>query len=99
MNVNALITSVVSAVNPATQATLQISLGAISNPDASRTPKYLQPAIPVQAQVQFESGSLRQSEGLNLQGLDVTIFLNGDIRGLVRVKNKGGDLITIADGP
>ena len=38
-------------------------------------------------------------EGLNQQGDQIAFYLNGEVDGLVRQRNKGGDLITISTGP
>jgi hypothetical protein len=100
MNLLSITSQVIPAVNLFTPATLQISSGYISGPDGRRTPTSLQPLIPVMAQVQaMTAGDLRQVEGLNLQGQKVAIYLNGEVDGAVRIKVKGGDLITISQGP
>lgn len=41
---------------------------------------------------------LQQLEGLNLQGTRAKIYVYGQVEGLVRVTNRGGDLITFPDG-
>lgn len=100
MNLNALAGPVVAAVNPLTPASVQFSLGAVTNSDGTQTPKYQVPPTPVSAQVQpLSTGDIRQTEHLNLQGVKVAIYLNGELDGLVRVNKKGGDLVTIASGP
>lgn len=100
MNLNAIAAGVISAINPFTPATLKISNGSTINADGSQVPRYLQPVVPVLAQLQsLTYRDIQQMEGLNLQGDRVAIYLNGEVDGLVRVNNKGGDLITIAAGP
>lgn len=100
MNLNALAGPVVAAVNPLTPASVQFSLGAVTNSDGTQTPKYQVPPTPVSAQVQpLSTGEIRQTDHLNLQGVKVAIYLNGELDGLVRVNKKGGDLVTIASGP
>ena len=55
--------------------------------------------IALTAQVQMmSSNDLKQLDGLNLQGSHKSIYLNGQIRGAVRVNAKGGDLLTLPDG-
>jgi hypothetical protein len=96
---HALVSPYIAAVNPMTAAILQISDGSTIAADGSRTPKYRVPTSNVSAQVQpLSSKDLRQIEGLNLQGYVVAVYLSGELDGLVRVQNKGGDLITIATG-
>lgn len=100
MNLNAIAGGIVSAVNPWTPATVQISSGATTDARGKQTPKYLIPPLTVSAQVQALSfRDIQQINGLNLQGIRVAIYLNGEVDGLVRVNKKGGDLITIATGP
>ena len=100
MNLNAIAGPVVSAVNPWTPATLQISLGAVTGSDGRQTAQFQKPPLNVSAQVQaMTTKDLRQTEHLNLQGQGVSIYLNGQVNGIVRTQNKGGDLVTIASGP
>lgn len=100
VNLNAIAGTVTSAVNPGTPATLSISAGSTVDASGIQTPKYVQPVIPVLAQVQALSfRDIQQIEGLNLQGTRVAIYLNGEVDGIVRANKKGGDLITIATGP
>ena len=42
-------------------------------------------------------GDLRQVDGLNLNGTRKSIYLYGDVDAIVRVDNKGGDLVTLTD--
>lgn len=54
--------------------------------------------VPCQVQP-LSSKDIRHIEALNIQGVERAIYIDGHIDGLVRAENKGGDLITIADGP
>lgn len=100
MNLGVIAGSVISAVNPDTPVTLQISTGWTQNADFTRVPKYAQPAIPLLAQVQeLTEAELHQIDGLNLQGLKIAIYLGIQIDGAVRSENKGGDLVNISTGP
>lgn len=98
MNLQQITAGVVSAVNPMVPVSVQISNGNTVNADYSRTPAYL-PAIILQGQIQSLTFSdLRQLEGLNIQGSKRAVYLQGDIEGLVRETNKGGDILTFPDG-
>lgn len=56
-------------------------------------------SLVVQAQVQpLSTRDLQQLEGLNLGGEKRKIYLYGDVAAVIRAKDKGGDLITIASG-
>ena len=56
-------------------------------------------SMTVLAQIQALSTSdLRQLDGVNLQNVMRTIYVSGDLSGVVRVLLKGGDLVTLSDG-
>ncbi len=97
MNLHSIVAPYIGVVNPLIPVQLQASTGYATNSDFTTTPSYA-PAVTVLAQVQALSGKdLRQIEGLNLQGTLKTIYLNGEIDGVVRAQLKGGDLITLPD--
>jgi hypothetical protein len=98
MNLHGIVSGIISAVNPMTPATLQISTGSTTNAGGVRTPTYGYPQQ-VSAQIQaLTADDLRQLDGLNIQGTKRGIYLMGKLDGLVRVDGKGGDLITFPDG-
>lgn len=43
-------------------------------------------------------GDLQQLEGVNLGGNKMSLYVNGDINGVVRYRFKGGDLVDLPDG-
>lgn len=56
-------------------------------------------SLTVSAQVQpLTFGDIQQLDGLNIQGTRRAVYFYGQVDGLVRVDNKGGDLVTLADG-
>ena len=98
MNLNSVVSGVVSAVNRRVLLSLQRSTGWTSGANAKRTPTY-DPPLQVWGQEQALSFSdLRQIDGLNINGTRRAIYLDGDWNGLVRSENKGGDLVTTPDG-
>lgn len=98
MNLHAIASGVISAVNPMRAASVQISSGSTPNPDGTRTPTYL-PAVDVFAQVQpLSTGDIRHLEALNIQPKGKGIYVTGHVNGLVRPDRQGGDLITMCDG-
>jgi hypothetical protein len=99
MNLHNLVSPFVSAINPSVPVTLSLSDGTYTtNPDFSKTPNYTV-VTGVMAQIQsLTYKDLKQIEGLNIQGSARAIYLTGDVEGVVRVLNKGGDLITFQDG-
>lgn len=98
MNLHAIAGPVVAAVNPTQPVIVQVSIGRAVNPDGSQRAQYL-PGVTVPAQIQAQTyKDIQQTQGLNLNGTRRSIYLYGKVDGLVRPENKGGDLITLADG-
>jgi hypothetical protein len=98
MNLHSIVSGAISAVNPSMLVSVQVSTGSVKNADGTRVPTFA-PPVNVRAQVQpVTFRDIQQLEGLNLQGIRKAIYLNGEIDGLVRVTNQGGDLITFPDG-
>lgn len=95
MNLNGIVSGAISAVNPQTLATVMVSTGSTSAPNAARTPTYRTVrGVPVQVQP-MSYKDLMQTEGLNLNGTKRSIYVNGRVDGIVRSENKGGDLIIL----
>jgi|ERR1700724_276841 len=98
MNLHQLVSGTIQAVNPYIQLSVQISTGNTINPDGSRVPTYA-PAQLVFGDIQaLQYTDIIQLDGLNIQGERRKIYINGDVDGLVRSENRGGDLITLPDG-
>lgn len=57
-------------------------------------------SLTVLGQVQpITTRDLMQLEGVNLGGIKWKVYLNGALNGIVRPENKGGDMVTISQGP
>lgn len=98
-NLRALVNSVTKAINPNLTGFLQISNGFSQDENFIQKAAYLEP-VAVELQVQdLSSKDLRMLDGLNLQGSEVAIYLNGRVDAVVRVTQKGGDIITVPTGP
>jgi hypothetical protein len=97
INLRAIANSYTSGINPNVSATLSQSTGSVTRSDGSRVPKYTTTEIVVQVQA-LSYGDLRQAEGINLQGTRRGLYVNGVVSGIIRPKQKGGDLITFAPG-
>jgi hypothetical protein len=98
MNLNAIVSGAVGAVNPRVPLSLQVSTGSTVGTDFKPVPSYA-PAVTVMGQVQpMTWRDLQQTDALNLQGTRKAVYLDGNIEGLVRVNSQGGDLITAPDG-
>lgn len=93
MNLHAIVSPAIGAVNPLISATILQSDGFTNNSDGSRTPAY-KPPVAMYIQVQaLTSGELQRLDGLNLQGVMKAVYLSGRWHGAVRVGQQGGDLL------
>lgn len=98
MNLHGIASGYVSAVNPMVPCSVKISTGSTVDANYVPQPSYANP-VTIMGQVQsLTYRDLQQLEGLNLQGTRRAIYLLGDVQGLVRKDNKGGDLITTPNG-
>jgi hypothetical protein len=98
MNLHAVAGPIVSAVNPTVTASYQQSNGYSTSPSGKQVPAYFA-AVSIQVQLQaLTYKDLVQIDGLNLNGQAHGMYVSGDIQGIVRQQNKGGDLITLPDG-
>lgn len=98
MNLHAIVSGVIAAVNPTVFCTLQMSVGFSVAPDGSQVPQYATFAnVPCQIQA-LSYQDLQHIDGLNIQGTRRAVYINGNWEGLNRATNKGGDLLTTPDG-
>lgn len=98
MDLNAIVAGAIGTVNPNAPVTIQVSTGYVTNADGSRSPSYAAPQM-IAAQVQALSyGDIVHADGLGIQGTRRKLYIHGAVNGLVRAQNKGGDLVTLADG-
>jgi hypothetical protein len=98
MNLHALASGAIGSINPFVIASIKVSTG-YGKVGYVQNPTYAAP-INVSVQVQPLTGpDLKQLDGLNLNGTKRKLYLNGSLNGTVRVAGKGGDVITLTDGP
>lgn len=98
MNIHQLISGAIGSINPFVIGRVFVNQGWTTLPDGNRVPNYESP-IDVSMQVQaLAADELHQVEGLNIQGIKRAIYLNGRINGIVRMEEKGGDLVVLPDG-
>lgn len=97
MNLRALANGVTSAVNPNVGATLFISTGYTKNAQFQQVPTYDKQGVTAQVQP-LSSGDLSFLDGLNIQGAQKAVYLNGAALAISRVKKLGGDLIVFPAG-
>ncbi len=99
MNLSAIVSGVISAVNPPVMCQLQMSTGYNIAPDGTQTPNYATFApVPVQIQ-SLGYTDLMKLGGLNIEGTRRKAYMNGNIEGADRSAIKGGDLLIMPSTP
>lgn len=99
MNLHAIAAPLAGIVNPNIPGVLKQSTGYVTTAAGKREPSYSTSA-PMAMQVQALSGpELQLVDSLNIQGVKRAIHLPGDVKGVDRANNSGGDLIVFAAGP
>lgn len=98
MNLHAIVSGQIGAVNPFAPIIIQRSTGYTTSASGQRSPSYSHPRR-IAAQIQaLAAEDLTQIAGLNIQGEKRGVYINGRTDGLIRQDEKGGDLI-ITDLP
>lgn len=96
MNLHQIVSGAIGTVNPHVSGTVQISTGYTTAGDGTQVPAYA-PAVTRTMQVQpLSSRDIQHLASLNIQGSNTSIYIDGELNGIVREDRKGGDLITIA---
>lgn len=95
MDLRSIANGVSSQVNPNIIVTVLRSTGSEIGRGGKQAPTYAE-GVSGPAQLQALDGStLRQMDGLNIQGVLRAIYLRGNLAGVIRPDSKGGDLVTI----
>lgn len=98
MNLHSIVSGAIQAVNPFTQLSIQTSNGYTTNPDGTQVPTY-NDAVSVYGDVQaLDAGEIQHLDSLNIQGRRMKFYINGNIDGIIRISQQGGDLIIILAG-
>jgi hypothetical protein len=96
MNVRQIANGFTSAINPNVLGSVYVSTGSAKAADFSVQPTYaITPDVPLQVQP-LSGKDLKQLDSLNIQGVERVIFVNGNVEGLNRADNKGGDKIVFS---
>lgn len=97
MNLRGIANGLTRSINPNVSANLLQSTGYATNADFSRTPLYTGQTVTVQPQA-LSYNDLMHIDGLNIQGVRRAVYANGFVAGIIRVKQKGGDVLAFPDG-
>lgn len=98
MNLHGIVRSAINTVNPDILATLKQSNGYDTAPDGTQIPKYTVTTGMVQVQ-SLTSGEIIRLNNLGLQGVMRAVYVYGNINGIIRVDQKGGDLLEFPEAP
>lgn len=93
MNLHGTVRAVIPSVNPDVLVSYLANTGPTTNTAGKQTAGYAAP-VTVRAQVQpITNEDLRKYNFLQAQGIYRAVYLFGDIEGIVRSAQKGGDLL------
>lgn len=98
MNLHGIVAGAIGSVNPHVLVTVRHSLGTYRTAaDGKRAPDYRQ-VDNVPAQVQpLSPGEVKHMDNLNIQGVLKKAYFYGEVAGVIRADQKGGDLV-VMDG-
>lgn len=98
MNLRNIVRGSIVTVNPDTPGQWYRSTGYTTGAAGKQAPTYAAP-VTMPMQVQPLTGKdLKKLDGLNIQGVTRTVFVNANIQGVDRVAAQGGDLIRFTSG-
>ena len=96
MDLNGLANPAVECVNPNIPVSIQASTGYTIGDGLKQIPSYAA-AVSGFGQVQeLSSSELKQTEGMNIQGVMRKLYLRSPLNAVIRPNSQGGDLVTIA---
>jgi hypothetical protein len=98
MNLRSLANSATQIVNKNITAIWRSSTGYSVNADFSRSPDYSDTEIKIQSQA-ISSDDLKHIQELNIQGILRSVYIYGNLQGVVRADEKGGDLLIFKEVP
>ena len=94
MNLHQIVAAAIGTINPSINGTLQTSIGWSTTRGGARTPLYEAPVtVPMQVQM-LTTSELSQLNSLNIQRSTHKVYINGQLDGVNRPSERGGDLIT-----
>lgn len=98
MNLRKIANAYTRNVNPNISATWRKSTGYAVNSDGTCKPVYTDMSVEVQPQA-VSGDALAFIEGLNIQGVMRSVYMYGNVQGVVRSDERGGDLLLFPQTP
>lgn len=97
LNLRGIANAAIQSVNPDVIVTIMRSTGSTTDEAGTQTPTY--EPMSARAQVQPTSYNDRNMlDGLNIQGVSRIVYLEGDVTGIIRIDERGGDQIVFPAG-
>ena len=98
MDLRGIANSISSSINPNETVTVFRSTGFTTGAGARQVPSYATPVTgPAQVQA-LSSDDIRQLDGLNIQGVLRAIYFRGELAGVIRPNQTGGDIVKRKSG-
>ncbi len=82
----------INAVNPEFVGVWRQSTGSTTSASGVMTPTYVDTTVPMQVQA-LSGRDLKHADFLNMQGVKRSVYLYGDVQGVVKPDVKGGDIL------
>lgn len=92
LNLHNIIRGAIDALNPVFTGVWRRSTGSTTAADGSRTPTYADATVTMRVQA-LSGKDLRHESFLNMQGVKRSVYLYGNVQGVVRPDVKGGDIL------
>lgn len=98
LNLHGIVGPIIAAVNPFVVATVYRSLGNAPDATGQQVPQY-DTGVPIRVQVQsLTYTDVMRLDGLSIQGVRRAIYTDASIDGMIRIQQKGGDVIVFPPG-
>lgn len=98
MNLHGIVSGNIGAVNPFITATIQSSTGYAIDAAGLQVPTYSTTTAQIQRQA-LQYNDIAQLDGLNIQGERRKVYVFGFYAGVIRVDDRGGDIMTFPEYP
>lgn len=97
MNLHSIVSGAIGTINPYVEAQIYKSTGPVKNADYSTSPGFAEPVTMMVQKQALSQADIRHMDNLNVQGVLVSIWTDGNWCGISRDKQQGGDKFVIGD--
>ena len=98
MDLHGIVRGAITSVNPDIYASLRRSIGYVTDAAGKQVPQYVTLGGMIQVQG-VSAKDLEHIDNLNIQGVLRTVYIRGNWAGVVRVDQKGGDIMKFPQIP